>query len=411
MTSSCYWSRSRSAPAQSVQAPARADVAIVGSGVAGLSMAWWLSRRSIETVVFDLLDDPGNGAVSAAGVGLVEVGTPDLYGRTAAIIGARAADAVLEVSGDNARLIREFAADAGVGYQAAGAFNLTTEKSELAELTATARLLSGKAASGSDWDVLGPEANREAGTVGFLGGVFRRSDATLDPVLFLDVLAHQASGAGATICRDTRVDDVREDASGVKVVTTAGTTSAEMAVLAAGAGSVSLHGSLRGQIVPVLGQAMAWCGVPTAGPPVSANFGHIRFRTVESEEGGTDLVAWHTPWSLGGSDPEGLRHAVQEDLQTRIEAYVSERFAGLADSLGGKAGVSHRWAAHEAYTVDNLPLVGPLPGRPRLISCCGFSGHDWSLAFASANMIAGAIDSEPLPDIISPMSPRRFIGD
>jgi glycine/D-amino acid oxidase-like deaminating enzyme len=192
-----------------------------------------------------------------------------------------------------------------------------------------------------------------------------------------------------------------------------GSLEAEMAVVCAGAASVRLHGWLRDRIVPVQGQGLSLTRLtPPSGAeefvPITANFGHVAARMVKDGPA-AKLLCWNIPWSLRGSDPDGLRHEVLPDQQARIESYLSDRFTAARTFGGG--GIGARWASHVGWTRDSLPIAGPAPGRPRLIYCTGFSGHEWGLGAFVAHVVADGIVGDRPPEGFEIFSPRRFLED
>ena len=73
---------------------------------------------------------------------------------------------------------------------------------------------------------------------------------------------------------------------------------------------------------------------------------------------------------------------------------IQERIEQLAAELvGGRPGVTHRWAGIWGTSPDGLPLVGRVPGEDRVWVAAGYSGHGnvmgtwpvtWSRAPSSA---------------------------
>ncbi len=390
-------------------------MAVVGGGLAGLSVAWWLTRHGLRPVVIEgaaAPDEEGGGA-GAGGTGHVECAPSDLPTRTAALIGTEAMAAIVATTRINATLLGEFAAGHDVAWRREGAWSLTTDPAEMEELERSARLLEGCLGTDERWQVRdAAEVIERTGTRGFIGGVFRPADAACDPVSMIRALDRAASRDGAAIHRGViaRGIDTRSGEA-CRVMTDAGSLIAEIVVVAAGAGSVSVHAEARRRCVPVPVQALRFDGLAAGGEastlPVAANFGHVRCRA-GAAQGGWRLRAWHIPWSLKSSDPEGREAPVDPVLQERLEAWLQDHCPASHDLVRARA--ARRWACFGAWTEDNLPLVGPLPGTPRVIACFGFSGHDWSLAFAAGRSVAAAIAGVPVETQPAPWSARRFVG-
>jgi glycine/D-amino acid oxidase-like deaminating enzyme len=56
-------------------------------------------------------------------------------------------------------------------------------------------------------------------------------------------------------------------------------------------------------------------------------------------------------------------------------------------ALAGRA-VARRWAGLEAFTPDDLPVIGPVPGIEGLLVAVGFSGHGFALSPVIGDLLA-----------------------
>ena len=91
-------------------------------------------------------------------------------------------------------------------------------------------------------------------------------------------------------------------------------------------------------------------------------------------------------------------------IQEKLEATRDRLFPGLGD-----VHVRRRWAWLNARTCDMLPIIGPLPGNPRVIACAGFVGNPYGLAPQAAIAIAKGLMGEGRSDVPSFMSAQRFL--
>jgi gamma-glutamylputrescine oxidase len=83
-----------------------------------------------------------------------------------------------------------------------------------------------------------------------------------------------------------------------------------------------------------------------------------------------------------------------------------ERF--LAELIGEKPRITHRWAGIFGLTQDMLPLVGRVPGRDALWVAAGYSGHGNVLGFACGELVADAILGETAAPQLELFDPARF---
>lgn len=112
-----------------------------------------------------------------------------------------------------------------------------------------------------------------------------------------------------------------------------------------------------------------WQGTRFAGPrldaPMVSRHASVLYR------GGLEMIGarWATPhMEVGERLPA---------VDARVAA-VHERLA--AQDFPGVGAVEARWAGIVAEPCDRLPIVGPIPGRPREIACVGFGvgGLPWA---------------------------------
>jgi sarcosine oxidase, subunit beta len=75
---------------------------------------------------------------------------------------------------------------------------------------------------------------------------------------------------------------------------------------------------------------------------------------------------------------ELLDESVQASLATASAVYSP--LAGLALARG--------WAGLEAFTPDDLPMIGPIPGIDGLVIAAGFSGHGFALSPMIGDVLA-----------------------
>jgi sarcosine oxidase subunit beta len=95
-------------------------------------------------------------------------------------------------------------------------------------------------------------------------------------------------------------------------------------------------------------------------------------------------------WPADILDPPGnawqLREAsIQGSLA--IAGRVYPPVAGLTLARG--------WAGIEAFTPDELPLLGPVPGVAGLVVAAGFSGHGFALAPVVGEILARLALGQP----------------
>jgi glycine/D-amino acid oxidase-like deaminating enzyme len=87
-------------------------------------------------------------------------------------------------------------------------------------------------------------------------------------------------------------------------------------------------------------------------------------------------------------------------------ARLENRVRGLNPKLKAVR-FTARWAIPAVFPHDLTPMIGPMPGVPRVLTAFGYSNHGAALPVWAGEQIAAAImDERPLPKWAS-LSPRR----
>ena len=90
----------------------------------------------------------------------------------------------------------------------------------------------------------------------------------------------------------------------------------------------------------------------------------------------------------------GFDHRLHEGIQGAMEAFLR----GLHPRLAA-ARIPHRWSGIMGFSQDSLPVVGPVPGRPRVLLAAGFTGHGFGFAAEAAHTAATLLVEGRAPDM------------
>jgi glycine/D-amino acid oxidase-like deaminating enzyme len=93
--------------------------------------------------------------------------------------------------------------------------------------------------------------------------------------------------------------------------------------------------------------------------------------------------------------------ATTPEIQAAIEALVREL-------VGHLPAITHRWSGIFGTSPDDLPLVGPVPGRDRVWVSRGYSGHGNVLGLACGDLVSKAILGSREPEL-ELFDPARFL--
>ena len=166
--------------------PARADVVVVGGGLAGLSAAAALAEGGASVALFEARRRLYSGASDRAG-GLVTAGLLDPPHRLIASLGEAASREVMAFSLENARQIRAL----GVG-RFGGVVAAAMGDREAAEVEARARAARRLGVEVELWSAA--RVNQHLGARGFGPGVFCPGDGAVDPAALCAARARGGTG-------------------------------------------------------------------------------------------------------------------------------------------------------------------------------------------------------------------------
>lgn len=388
-------------PRPPLEGELRADVAIVGGGLAGVAAAGFLAARGARTVLLERAEI-GSGA-SGRLLGLLPGGPPTAYASAIKEHGRERARTLGRLAGENhallGRLIEEEALDCG--YARRGRYLMAPSDQEFRALEKSAALM---AEDGFRAEILDDtDAARIFPGAGFRGGLFVPDDGEVHPARLVRGLAEAAERRGVRIFERTRALRLELEPDRATLQTARGRVTSEMILLAAGAGVPLLHPFFDGVLTGLRAQMQATepCPQRILPAPVVADFGFEHFRQLPD---GRILASGGRRAAI---DQE-LTHAAEptEPVQRAIESFLAACFPAAAACR-----VTHRWAAILAASCDELPSVGPVPGSINVYVAAGFHGQDLAFA-AAAGRAAAEMITEGRTDLpVEIFSPRRHLPE
>jgi glycine/D-amino acid oxidase-like deaminating enzyme len=331
---------------------------VIGGGITGVSLLYWLRGRADAVLVER--DRVAAGA-SGRNAGFLLAGVAASYAAAVRTFGRDRARSIWGFTVETHELLAS-ALKGGdeVGYRRAGSDILAASPEEAMDLAASAELL------------------REDGFEASWDGerLVNPRDGELNPVLAVSALA--AMAPEGTIREAVEVDALEPSGGGVRVHAGGRECLAGTVVLATNAYTNLLLPEVK--IAPVRAQMLGTGPEPRrlVARPTYSDRGFLYRRQLPDGR----LLA-------GGFRHHALEEEVGHDAvpTARIQALLDEE----VHRLGARAPVTHRWAGIMGFTEDELPLVGPIPGRPGVYVCGGYSGHGMGFAFQCARQLAARL--------------------
>ena len=366
----------------------RYDAVVIGAGLIGLASALRARRRGLSVLVVDRATEPGAGASGVAAGMLAPVTEAD-FGE----------EGPLRVNLAGRERWPSFAAEleeqSGLptGYRESGALVVAADRDDAEALR---RLQDFQRTLGLEVDWLPASRCRrlEPGlSPRIAGGILAPQDGSADP---------RATGAAlAAVVEElslgTEVKAIEHD--GVRVTgvrTTAGRIDCGQVVVAAGAWSAALAPGAAPPVRPVKGQILELRARGAMPDPLERVVRTPRCYMVARGDGRLVLGA---TVEEQGFDTTVTADGVYRLLEAAWEVLPE---VGELELVAARAGL-------RPGTPDNAPVVGPgeLEG---LVWATGHWRNGVLLAPLTADVVAGLLVGESLPDELAALAPGRFVG-
>lgn len=406
-----YWLATGPAWARGGSAlPERAGVCVLGAGVMGSTLAYWLTRAGLRPLVIERNPAPAMGSSGRNAGRLIQGGNAqhavavDRYGHAEAL-------AIYRATLVNRDLVREVTEREGIAASRfpTAKLDLAVEEDEALELKRTAEALRADGIEATWLDL--PGAREAFGTDlsdTVLGGLHRPDQDAVHSVAYVRGMAEAAARGGADFACGVTVASVEPygTGGGWLVTTDAGTVIADQVVVALNAWTPRLLPELAPVITPVRGQLVQTAPVPFRIP----QWGLDRGLMYGGQTPDGSLLIGGLRNTVPGRD-EGIE--VPEGSNTPDFAPdLAERLAeALPTLLPEAAGVPvvRAWSGVMAFTPDRCPLVGAWPGAEGLWVMAAFNGHGMPYAQVMPEQLAERIRGGRGSGIPAAFDPARFL--
>jgi gamma-glutamylputrescine oxidase len=337
------------------------DVAIVGGGLAGLTLLHELIRAGVDAVLIEK-QVVGAGASGRNG-GFCSDGWAAGAAQIARLVGPEGAEALATLAAQGVAWMR--AKCSLPEYASAGA------KPGILTVSLSGR--SGGEISGDGLRAMVDSPRYKSGTLDMQAFHFH-------PLNFMRCLAGEVRDMGGRIFQNTTLGAIARDGTGFQLTVTDGKTiHANRVVLATGGYGGSETGPLARHILSI----QTYIGVTA---PIAADIRRAiktDFAVGDTRRAGNyyrmlpdDRLLWgHGITTFGTHDAARIKTNTMRDFQ-RIYPSAAPDF-------------EYGWAGNMAYAVHQMPLVGQL--QPGLFALSGFGGHGMNTAPISAIVLAEAL--------------------
>jgi gamma-glutamylputrescine oxidase len=342
-----------------------ADVEIVGGGVTGCSCALTLAAAGARVRVHEARTIAAGASGRNGGFALR--GGSMAYHEVIVALGRERAAQLWRLTEDG---LRSLAALAGDAFRLTGSFRLAVDEAELDAVRAEhdALLADGFAA---EWiEPLPPQLAR------FSGGFRHTPDGAIQPARWVRSLAALAAEAGAELREQSHVESLDRLEAPIVVLATDGYTR-------------GLLPELDAVVTPIRNQIVVTEAIEELLYPLP-HYARHGFDYWQQLPDGRLVVG-------GRRDADMAAEASADELltpliQERLEAFVAEL-------VGRRPTIAHRWAGIFGSSPDGLPLVGRFPRRDGLWVAAGYAGHGNVLGLVCGDLVGRAILGERCPEL------------
>jgi 4-methylaminobutanoate oxidase (formaldehyde-forming) len=375
----------------------RARVVVIGGGVGGCAILYWLTKLGWDDVLLVERADLTSGSTF----------------HSAGLVGQlRGSLSLTKMMMSSVELYRTLGDEVGLdtGWHEVGSLRLASSeerREEIARQAGWAKTfgLPLELISAQEAQTLFPPMS----TDGVLGAAYLPSDGYIDPSQLTFALAEGARRGGAEIATNTRMTGIELERNRVRAVETdQGRIETETVVDAGGMFAAEL-GGLAGVVVPVVPMAHEYLitrpsGLPLDLPTMRDPSLLVYFR---GESGGLVMGGYErnpAPWGLDGIPPDFNGQLLEEDWE-RFEELMQNavvRVPALAE-----AEVVRLVNGPEAFTPDGEFILGPTDVGGFWVAA-GFCAHGLAGAGGMGKLVAEwIVDGLPTLDVWE-MDSRRF---
>jgi sarcosine oxidase subunit beta len=368
--------------------PGQAEIVIVGGGVVGLAIAYYLARRGLEDVVVVERGYLAEGASGRNGGGVRQQWSTEIN---------------IRLMQESVELCRRFAVDLGVNvwFRQGGYLFLARSAKELSRLE---RNIAVQNKCGVATRMLDPHGAQEIvpelDLTGIVGAAYNPTDGILFPWPFLWGYARQAAAHGVRIFTQTAVSALtKEQQGGYTVTTSRGQIRARRVINATGAWSPQVA-KLVGVDVPTYPIRHEICSSeplkPFLRPMVSElSSGLYCSQSMRGEiVGGVTLPGHGSTYAMGST---------LEFLST-----YARRLVRLMPILGDIK-ILRQWAGPYDQSPDGNPILGAASAEhPDFFLACGFVGHGFMMAPIVGKLYAEMLTGGTKHEIFERYTLSRF---
>ncbi|MGE0173525.1 MAG: NAD(P)/FAD-dependent oxidoreductase [Oligoflexales bacterium] len=381
--------------------PTEGGIAIVGSGLAGASAAYWLLKKGFEDIT--IIDYQNTESATLRNCGHILNGTVESMLAMVALHGEEIAKEIWEFSVRICDMVGETVRELGINadYRKDGYLVMAIDETERKEIEQSVELLT---RMGFHSELVSDAQLRDYGFKNVFGARYEKTSAQAHPVKFRNGLLNYCLKSGVKYFSDVKINEVNESNGSVILSSHAyGDLKYDSAVIAANAYSPLLSSFYANHrlVEPFRGQIMV-------SNPLKHEF---KVKFPHSFDHGYEyaLVTEDNRLMLGG----WRNHSPSKELgtyDTTPNSHIEQGLALFAQDhydIAEDVEWEYSWGGIMAASRTGFPFIGPT-SSPLIYTVAGFTGHGFSWAHGSASLLADVMAGDPIPGVAKYFNPRAL---
>jgi gamma-glutamylputrescine oxidase len=378
--------------------PRHSAIIIIGSGLTGVSAGHFLQKQGFTDIT--IIDNEPEKAASFRNCGHILHGTVESMKAFSEIHGAEKAKEIWNFSIQICDLVKETIENLGIqaDYKQDGYLVTSIDETEDRECRESTEILN---SMGFHSEYIDPQEVRKFGFKNCYGARYEKGSAQAHPTKFRNGVMKAFLDNGGVYHTDVKVNSIRESSRGVEIETQRGTLTSEAVVIAANAYSplFSEFFNTRRLIEPFRGQII------TSRPlrhqfkiTYPHSFDHGYEYSLVTSDNRLMIGGWrnHSPTKEIGTYSLGVNGLITQGLKD----FVSRHYE-IDEEIQWEYG----WSGIMGASSTSLPFIGPTSSE-RIFSCAGYTGHGFSWAHGSAELLAKVMAGVNVPDASKYFNPK-----
>jgi len=378
--------------------PEKCGIVIIGSGLSGASVGYFLQRQGFEDLT--IIDYKPEEAATFRNCGHILYGTVESMKAFSEIHGLEKAKELWSFSIEICHMVRETIERLGIqaDYKQEGYLVTSIDESEDRECRESTQLLNKIGFQSEYFD------KKEVQKLGFkncYGARYEKGSAQAHPTKFRNGLIKEYQSRGGQYYSGVKVLSLKDSSDGVEITTDKGLIRSDAVVIAANAYSplFSEFFNSRRLVEPFRGQIIT-------SSPLRHQF---KVKYPHSFDHGYEyaLVTNDNRLMIGG----WRNHSPTKELGTYSLSVNELITQGLKDFVGRHYDISeeiqweYSWSGIMGASATSLPFIGPTNSE-RIFSCAGYTGHGFSWAHGSAELLSRIMAGSDVPELAKYFNPK-----